>query len=79
MKKKIWDCKIGEIDPLKLPKGADGPMRKAIEKAYYDLTGEWPDFVFSGWGAELTEGERRVIEESDEDLDTRRSKLMNRR
>lgn len=59
--KKIWDCKIGEIDAEKLPPGADAPMRAAIERTYYLLTGEYPQFIFSGWGGELTEGERRVV------------------
>lgn len=62
-KMKIWDCKIGEIDPNLLPKGADWPMRRAVEEAYYELTGEWPKFIFSGWGAELDEYERAVVED----------------
>lgn len=55
---KIWSCKIGEVDATLLPDGADFPMRKAIVEAYERLTGQEPDFMFSGWGAELTEGER---------------------
>jgi hypothetical protein len=46
---KIWACKIGFADGRRLPRAADGPMREA-------------DFCFSGWGAELTDAERRVIE-----------------
>ena len=57
---KIWDCKIGEVDEFSLPDGADYPMRRAIEKAYIEITGQEPDFIFSGWGAELTIGERAV-------------------
>jgi hypothetical protein len=57
---KVWYCKIGEGTPLK--EGADFLMRRAIEAAYREITGEWPDFIFSGWGAELTEGERAVVE-----------------
>lgn len=60
---KIWTCKIGEIDGSKLPAGADNPMRDAISRAYRELTGEDPKFLFSGWGGELTEGERRVVDE----------------
>lgn len=60
MKKKIWTCKIGEVCDHKLPPGSDLPMRQAIKKAYYELTGEWPEFVFSGWGGELTDVEREV-------------------
>ena len=59
---KIWGCKIGECSPSLLPKGADLLMRKAIARAYEDLTGCEPDFIFSGWGGELTEGERAVVE-----------------
>lgn len=59
---KIWDCKIGEIDAAKLPLGADLPMRRAIEDAYYRLTGEYPQFLFSGWGGKLTESERAVVD-----------------
>lgn len=62
MTKKIWACKIGEVDAEKLPPGSDGPMRRAIELAYNELTGESPEFIFSGWGGELTEGERAVVE-----------------
>lgn len=53
---KIWECKIGEADAL--PEGADAPMRRAVERAYQELTGRDPLFIFSGWGAELTPGER---------------------
>lgn len=58
--KKIWTCKIGEIFHKELPKASDTPMRTAIRKAYLELTGSEPDFIFSGWGGELTEGEREV-------------------
>ena len=57
---KIWSCKIGEC--ASVPEGADHPMRKAIERAYEEITGEKPVFIFSGWGAELTEPERAVVE-----------------
>jgi hypothetical protein len=66
---KIWDCKIGEIDAEKLPPGADAPMRAAIERTYYLLTGEYPQFIFSGWGGELTEGERRVVDRAASDTE----------
>jgi len=56
---KIWTCKIGECGWI--PPGADRPMRIAIARAYREITGHDPDFIFSGWGAELTEGERAVV------------------
>lgn len=55
---KIWSCKIGEIEDV--PYGADSPMRQAVQKAYFDLVGKEPDFIFSGWGATLTDSERAV-------------------
>jgi hypothetical protein len=58
---KIWSCKIGEVDAARLPPGSDFPMRRAVEAAYHEITGIWPDFIFSGWGAELDENEREVI------------------
>lgn len=60
---KIWHCKIGECLPSVLPPGADVPMREAIARAYREITGNDPDFIFSGWGGELTEGERAVVED----------------
>jgi hypothetical protein len=61
--KKIWTCKIGEIEEDKLPPGSDLPMRKAIEDEYLSLTGEYPDFIFSGWGGELDKYERMFIDD----------------
>lgn len=62
MRQNIWTCKIGECDTDILPNGADAPMRRAVERAYMELTGEEPKFIFSGWGGELTEGERAAHE-----------------
>ncbi len=58
---KIWSCKIGEVAADKLPSGADSPLRTAVEEAYQKLTGQEADFCFSGWGAELDETERKVV------------------
>lgn len=58
---KIWSCKIGETD-RDIPDGSDFPMRLAVQRAYFEITGEHPRFLFSGWGAELTEGERECVE-----------------
>ena len=57
---KIWSCKIGETGEL--PAGADAPMREAVAEVYKKLTGKEPDFIFSGWGDELTDMEREVVE-----------------
>jgi len=56
--KKIWHCKIGEVDTDLVPIGGDNPMRIAIKKAYKNITGRECEFCFSGWGAELTKSER---------------------
>ena len=56
----MWFCKIGEHSPLQ--RGADSPMRDAVAAEYKKLTGQEPAFIFSGWGGELTEGERAVVE-----------------
>lgn len=62
MKQQIWTCKIGECEDGILPRGADLPMREAVARAYRELTGLSPSFIFSGWSAELTEPERAVVE-----------------
>jgi len=58
-----WYCKIGETPRSLLPSGSDLPMREAISRAYREITGREPVFLFSGWGAELTEPERAVVED----------------
>jgi len=58
----IWTCKIGEANVSCLPNGADYPMRQAVERAYYDLTGRWPEFIFSGWGGTLTDSEAETLD-----------------
>ena len=57
---KIWTCKIGEVPSV--PSGADAPMRDAVADAYRQITGQDPAFIFSGWGGELEECERAVVE-----------------
>ena len=59
-KRKIWTCKIGEMDIV--PNGADAGMREAVASAYQEVTGRLPDFIFSGWGGELTYAEREIAE-----------------
>lgn len=59
---KIWECKIGGISDTPTPSWSDGPMRQAVEAAFEKVTGKTPAFLFSGWGASLTEPERAVVE-----------------
>lgn len=58
----VWECRVGQIDRSKLPKGADLPMRDAVAEAYHKLTGEYPPHIFSGWGARFTEGEQAIAD-----------------
>ncbi|WP_066338436.1 hypothetical protein [Azohydromonas lata] len=58
---RIWQCKIGGR-VTGLPPAADGPMREALQDAFARVTGHRCEFVFSGWGATLREGERAVHE-----------------
>jgi hypothetical protein len=57
-----WACKIGTREGVGVPRGADAPMRNAIEKAFRDVTGVDAEFCFSGWSATLTEPEMAVVE-----------------
>jgi hypothetical protein len=58
---KTWVCKIGEVDAI--GGGMDLPMRAAVERAYTEITGQQPEFIFSGWEDDaLTEPERAVVE-----------------
>jgi hypothetical protein len=61
MNRVVWECKIGG-PAVDLPSGADGPMRDAVGAAFQQLTGSRAEFIFSGWGASLTEGELAVVE-----------------
>lgn len=61
VRNQIWECKIGEVDAGLVPNGADLPMRMAVREAYRKITGREPDFLFSGWGAELTGDEREAV------------------
>jgi hypothetical protein len=58
----IWACKIGRLGTADLPPGSDYPMRRAVEAAYREITGEEPEFIFSGWSGELTETQLEVVE-----------------
>lgn len=59
----VWQCKVGCIGPLEVPQSGDAPMRDAIARAFRRTIGVDPEFTFSGWSAELTEGELAVVED----------------
>ncbi len=61
MNRIVWECKIGG-PAVDLPRGADGPMRQAVEAAFTALTGKPSEFNFTGWGGMLNEGELAVVE-----------------
>lgn len=73
LKTRMWFCKIGEVENRFLEEvsrgyhlhgGAlDPPMRNAVEAVYKKLLGVESTFCFSGWGAQLTEYERAVVED----------------
>lgn len=58
---KAWSCTIGLMGDLDLPPGADGPMRQAVERAFFDLTGRHAEFNFTGWGAQLDRYQYEVV------------------
>lgn len=58
---RIWECKVGGQADF-FESGADSPMRRAVAKAFREITGRDPEFTFSGWSAQLTEAERAVVE-----------------
>ena len=61
----IWTCKIGCLSEIELPNGADLPMRQAIAKAFIEITGQEPEFLFSGWGGQLSKYEMAVVKDDD--------------
>ena len=59
MKKEYWTCVVGPCESSKLPNGADFPMRQAIKQVVFNMTGEYPENVWSGWGCD--EDEKNAI------------------
>lgn len=60
----VWSCKIGEVpvDVLRrFGNGADAPLRRAVQEAFFLVTGVQAEFIFSGWNAELDKFEREVV------------------
>ncbi len=50
MKPRYWVCIIGIADQDNTPKGSDTPMRRAVEKAFEEVTGHDCEECMSGWG-----------------------------
>jgi hypothetical protein len=59
----VWQCKIGVVDAdiLYSENGQDLPMREAVTAAFMLLFGREPEFLFSGWNADLDEGEADCV------------------
>jgi hypothetical protein len=51
----VWECAIGGRDPVIIPPGGDLPMRQAVERAFFELTGQRAEYTYSGWGRKFTE------------------------
>ena len=58
VRKCYWIGIIGETEHWKLPSGADSPMRKAIKKAFKEITGHDDEILYSGWSADADAVER---------------------
>ncbi len=57
-----WTCTVGPTDRGKLTVAADSPMREAIRRAFLEITGHEPEFLFSGWGQPPSESEQEYID-----------------
>lgn len=49
-----WTCTIGPVRRSEIPKGADSPMRAAVERAFKEITGRYPERLSSGWGCSVS-------------------------
>jgi len=58
VRKCYWIGIIGETEHGKLPYGGDSPMRKAVEKAFKEVTGHDEEILYSGWSANAKTVER---------------------
>lgn len=63
-KQEFWTCVIGPADRNQLPFGSDGPMKRAVQSAFYDLTGENPEVCSSGWGNDSKTAAEASLKES---------------
>lgn len=50
----VWECAIGGRDPVTIPPGGDLPMRRAVERAFREVTGTDAEYTYSGWGRKFT-------------------------
>jgi hypothetical protein len=60
----MWICKIGaRSGAMRLASGVDEVMRKAAREAFRSVTGMDAEFIFSGWGGDLTEAEKLIVDD----------------
>ena len=57
----VLNCKIGVKDDVKLPDGADGPIRNNVAALFSCLFRKDAEFNFSGWGGSLSEAELATV------------------
>lgn len=69
----VWTCAVGGKEYVVVPPGGDAPMRRAVERAFYELTGERPAECFSGWGEKFTEEALAVIENREPNVPPKRT------
>lgn len=51
-KQEFWTCVVGPARREDLPKGADFPMRVAVQNKFESLSGYPPEICTSGWGCD---------------------------
>jgi hypothetical protein len=52
IKQEFWTCVIGPADRDKLSRGADFPMRVAVQDAFLKTAGDGYEVCISGWGSD---------------------------
>ncbi len=61
-----WSCMIGPATPEELTAdGLDAPMRRAVEEAFFGITGRCDSHCSSGWGSSPDAMAREAIQEVD--------------
>lgn len=61
--RQTWTCRVGVVGSVTIPNGGDAPMRRAVTEAFKQVTGQYPEHCFSGWGDKWDEKELAVIED----------------
>lgn len=63
--KKFWTCVIGPActDTLQKMNGADAPMRRSVQRAFFELTGKLEDICMSGWKDSKESLDRKTLKQ----------------